>query len=129
MSATMTTLPLLKTQPKAILLMILCTAFTSAGQILWKFGVQDFIPQQPLTLLNVPFVLGTVAYGLASIFLLFAFRNGELSVVFPIVATSYVWVSLFSAFFLPHDFMTPVKWTGVALIVGSVSLLGWSGTR
>ena len=125
----MTQFPLLKTEPKALLLMVFCTLFVSTGQILWKWGVETLSLTNPLTLLNLPFIFGTLSYGVASILLLMAFRKGELSVLFPTIATSYVWVSLASPLFIPNDFMNPWKWAGIILIVASVSLLGWSATR
>jgi len=117
------------TQKKAIWLMLGCTCFTSLGQLLWKLGLTDVNFRLPLTLLNLPFLLGFAAYGLGFGMMLAAFKKGELGVLYPIVATSYVWVSLFSPIFFPDDFMNSLKWLGVLVILISVSLLGYSGSR
>lgn len=107
---------------KSLVLILLCTIFTSAGQLLWKAGVALFDFSAVLSFLNLPFILGCLSYGLGLILMLTAFRDGELSVLYPIVATSYVWVSVASPFFFA-DSMNGWKWAGVALIVGSVVLL------
>ena len=122
-------IPIIKTQKKAIVLMVLCTIFTSLGQVLWKMGVGRISTAAWQSFFNLPFVLGFAAYGIGAIFLLLAFRRGELSVLYPIVATSYIWVSITSPWLFPADVMNGWKWAGVILILFSVSLLGWGSSR
>jgi len=52
-----------------------------------------------------------------------ALRGGELSVLYPLVALVYVWVSLLSVRFLGEK-MNPMKWLGIALILLGVTLIG-----
>lgn len=112
----------------AILLMFLCTLFTSVGQLLWKSGVMKIhfstFTGSVISMLNFPFVFGFVAYGVGAVLMLVAFQKGELSVLFPIVATSFIWVSLFSPLFFPGDAMNITKWIGIFVILLSVSMLG-----
>ncbi|MBI2666205.1 EamA family transporter [Candidatus Woesearchaeota archaeon] len=114
------------TSKKAIVLAIICTLFTSLGQLSWKLGVGkiDFAHWQ--TLLNFFFLLGFFLYGLGFLLLVRALKEGELTVVFPIVATSYVWVSLFSPLLFPSDHMNLLKWIGVGVILLSVLFLSGS---
>lgn len=116
----------LKTPPLAFFLMLSCTVLTAIGQLLWKRAVESLTLTAPWQLLNIFFFLGAIMYGSAFIFLLLAFQRGELTVLYPIMATSYVWVSLLSPFFFPSDAMNLWKWLGVACIVVSVSLLGFT---
>lgn len=118
-----------RTQGKAIILIILCTLFTSAGQILWKMGLANSDIHHILTFLNLPFLLGFGSYGIGLLLMLLAFKHGELSVLFPIIATSYVWVSFASPYFFSTDSMNIWKWVGVILIVMSVSILGIANSR
>ncbi len=118
-----------KTQKKAIIIMVFCTIFTSLGQIFWKLGVGNLRLSNLLTFLNPFFLLGFVSYGTGAILMILAFRRGELSVLYPIVATSYVWVSLISPYLFPDDFMNAWKWAGVLMILVSVSVLGWGNSR
>lgn len=118
-----------RTQKRAMALMVLCTIFTSLGQILWKMGVNQIDFSNIITYFNIPFLLGFVSYGLGAVLMIIAFRRGELSVLYPIVATSYVWVSLISPRLFPTDFMNAWKWAGVITILVSVSILGWASSR
>ncbi len=117
------------TQKRAMALMVVCTIFTSLGQILWKMGVNQITFSNIITYFNLPFLLGFVSYGLGAVLMIIAFRRGELSVLYPIVATSYVWVSLISPRLFPTDFMNAWKWSGVIIILISVSILGWASSR
>ena len=110
---------------KAVLLMILCTLFTSLGQILWKLGINKLDFANLITFWNIPFLLGCVTYGVGAMLMLLAFREGELSILYPIIATSYVWVSIASPLLFPNDSMNLWKWSGVIIILISVSALGF----
>jgi len=119
----------MKTKWWAIGLMILCTIFTSTGQILYKFGAEKLSFDISSIIFNIPLILGLLSYWIALVFLIIAFRGGELSVLYPIVATSYIWVSIASPFFFETDSMTPEKWIGIIIIVAGVSLIGWGATK
>ncbi|MFH1682896.1 MAG: hypothetical protein ABIA37_03795 [Candidatus Woesearchaeota archaeon] len=119
----------LSAQKAAILLMVFCTIFTSLGQILWKYGLKNIDFKTPLTLFNIPFIFGFVAYGIGALLMIAAFRKGELSILYPIVATSYVWVSLISPIIFPTDFMNLWKWLGVIMILLAVTLLGMGSSQ
>ncbi len=119
---------MIKKQHYAILLMVICTVFTSLGQVLWKYGLQSIDFSIPLTFLNIPFILGFVSYRLGALLMIKAFRFGELSVLYPIIATSYVWVSLLSMF-LFGDVMNIWKWSGVTIIILSVSVIGFGTSK
>ncbi len=114
---------------KAIVLMVICTIFTSTGQILWKYGINRIDLNFLITIFNLPFILGFVFYGFGFLLMLLAFKQGELSILFPIVATSYVWVSLLSSWLFPEDVMNIWKWGGVIFILFSVSLLGLASEK
>ncbi len=68
--------------------------------------------------------LGVISYGIGLLFMLKALRRGELTVVYPILATSFIWVSLASPLFFPTDFMTMQKWIGIFIVSAGVSLVG-----
>lgn len=114
---------------QAILLALFCTLFTSAGQLMWKMGVGRLDFTHLLTFLNVPFILGFVFYGIGAALMLMALKKGELSLVYPLIATSYVWVGLLSPYFFPNDTMNAWKLAGIAVILISVSLLGWGSSK
>jgi len=109
------------TKTWAIILVIFATLLTSLGQILWKFG-SFHINSDILSWLNPPLVLGFLAYGGAAFMLVIALKNGELSTLYPIIATSYIWVALLSPFFF-HDSFAISKFVGIAFIILGVTLI------
>jgi undecaprenyl phosphate-alpha-L-ara4N flippase subunit ArnE len=114
---------------QAILLALSCTFFTSAGQLMWKTGVGRLDLTHLLTFLNVPFLFGFLFYGVGAGLMLMALKKGDLSLVYPLIATSYVWVGLLSPYFFPNDIMNMWKFAGIAVILVSVGLLGWGSSR
>ena len=112
------------TQRQAVLLMVCSTIFISAGQLFWKYGMNSFSSST----INIPLLLGLVSYGGGAFLIVKAFQQGELSVLYPLIATSYVWVSLASPYLFPTDVLNPWKWTGMAFIVSSAALLGWTNS-
>ena len=119
----------MRTKKRAILLVILSTFFNSAGQIFWKYGLNRIDFAHLWTILNMPFLLGIASYSLGISCLLPAFKRGELSVLYPIVATSFLWIALLSHFLFPSDTMNIWKWTGIIIILVSISILGYGGSK
>ena len=117
------------TKLSAIFLIILCTLFTSAGQLCWKFSLKSMDLFNLWTWFNWLFILGSISYGAGAILMILAFQRGELSVLYPIFASSYVWVSLVSPLFFPTDVMNYWKWSGIILILVSISVLSWRNTE
>lgn len=109
------------TKTWAMFLVVLATLLTSLGQILWKFG-SFHISSNPFSWLNPPLLLGFMAYGGAALMLVIALKNGELSTLYPIIATSYIWVALLSPLFF-HDNFALSKFTGIAFIILGITLI------
>jgi len=112
---------------KPIMLVILCTLFTSSGQILWKLGsknLNSFIN----IITNVPLIAGFVCYGLGAILLIIALKYGELSLIYPFVALSFIWVNI-ASIFLFGEFISLLNWMGIVAIMLGVSLIGYGGSK
>ena len=60
--------------------------------------------------------------------LVLALKDGELSLLYPVIALTYVWVTALSLLLL-HDKPNPYKLIGIAIIVIGVSVLGRRGKR
>jgi drug/metabolite transporter (DMT)-like permease len=58
--------------------------------------------------------------------LVLALRDGALSLLYPVISLTYVWVILLS-YFAFHEALNPWKIGGVVLICGGVTLLGLNG--
>ncbi len=112
------------TQRWAIALVLFFTFLTSAAQILYKFAANQLV-LTPIGLLTNGYLIGgIVLYVISAILLTIALKGGELSVLYPLIALSYVWVSLISPRLFPTDSMNTLKWVGILFIIGGVGFIG-----
>ena len=118
----------MKTSMTSILLIIVCTFFTSIAQVLYKFGTNNLTPTLTGIITNYWLWSGLMLYGIAALLLVLSLKGGELSVIYPFIATSYVWVSLLSSYFF-GEVLNAYKWIGVIAIVIGVSLIGVGSRR
>ena len=119
----------MKTKPIAIVLILISTIFTSAGQIFWKFGSETLELNLLSMLLNYGLIIGLALNAVAMLFGLFAYKNGEFSVVFPFMALNFIWVSLISSQFLDGEAMNTAKWGGIFFIAMGVVFTGIADGR
>jgi len=106
-----------------VLLVFLCTILGAAAQFLIKTGMQHFSPTVQGTVGNLPLLAGYMLYGINTVMLVLALRQGELSMLYPIIALTFVWVTLLSYFVL-HEQPNWYKNAGITVIVIGVAVLG-----
>ncbi|MBS1267245.1 MAG: 4-amino-4-deoxy-L-arabinose-phosphoundecaprenol flippase subunit ArnE [Candidatus Woesearchaeota archaeon] len=114
----------MKTKPWAIALVIFFTFLTSVAQILYKMAALRLEFSFIGLITNWPLILGGVLYLVSAALMVISFKGGELSVLYPLIALSYVWVSLISPKVFPTDSISKLKWAGIAIIIIGVSLIG-----
>ena len=107
------------TKTWAIGLMILTTIFTSVAQVLYKFGAAKLEFNLIAIITNVPLISGMVLYVFGAFIMISAFKGGDVSALYPIIATSYVWVSLMSAFFFGEQ-LNVFRWMGIFVIISGI---------
>ena len=108
----------------AALLVLFTTLLTSSAQILWKKGSATLTFSILGVLANNYIMSGILLYVVGGILIIVAFRGGEVSVLYPIIATSYIWVSFLSIKFL-GEIMNNFKWIGIASIIAGIILIGY----
>ena len=108
---------------KSVLLVSTCTVLGAAAQLLMKVGMSHFQPNLHALLTNYPLIVGYFLYAVSAALLVLALRDGELSMLYPIIALTYVWVTLLSYLILREP---PNTWknVGIATIVVGVAVLG-----
>ncbi len=141
-AATTTTVPKRKPLSRAqlIWIMLLCTVLGAAGQIFIKVGASASNIGAPWTtaagiwanlfaMASSPhLVFGYGLYGVMMVLFVVTLRDEELSVVYPVIALTYVWVTMLSVFFF-HEAVNWFKAAGVVLIVAGVAVLGKDGRK
>ena len=109
-----------KTKAWAVILIILITFLITAAQICYKSGMMRFPELSGIFLV----ILGMIFYVSGAVMMIIAFRGGELSLLYPILALSYIWVSIASPMFFEADIMNPMKWAGVFIIIMGITAIG-----
>ena len=113
---------------KAVLLVFACTVLGAAAQLLIKVGMTHFEPRVWAIVTNWPLIGGYGLLGINTVMLVLALRDGELSMLYPIIAFTYVWVTLLS-YGLLHEKPNVYKNVGIATIVVGVGILGRGGRK
>jgi drug/metabolite transporter (DMT)-like permease len=123
-------------QRQSVLLVFLCTFIGAAAQILMKLGANRLPSVTTATLeahlpaifMNVHLWAGLSLYGMFTALLLLALRDGELSILYPVIALNYVWVT-FLSIALFRETLNPWKALGITTIVAGVVILGRGSKR
>jgi drug/metabolite transporter (DMT)-like permease len=114
---------------RPVLLVFGCTVLGAAAQIFMKLGANHLAHPGLIGMATNPALLsGLVLYGLSTVLLVLALKDGELSLLYPVIALTYVWVTVLSLL-LFHDKPNPYKLVGITIIVIGVSVLGLGGRK
>jgi len=112
-----------RTKPWAIAIMIVTTFCTSFAQVFLKQGASALTTSfLPLSLL-----LGFGLYGLGAGLFFVALKGGEVSVLVPFFATSYLWVALLGQMFF-GEVVNLFTWSGIGLVVLGIGLVAKGGS-
>src|SRR3989344_3037675 len=114
-----------KDNTKAVLLALFCTLIVSIAQILLKLGSEKFTFSFN-QIYNYPLLIGGLIYVAGAFIFIKAFRLGELSVVYPVMASGYIIVTILSIYFF-GEIITMQKIMGITLITIGVVLIGIGG--
>ncbi|MEA2003526.1 MAG: EamA family transporter [archaeon] len=105
-----------------ITLVAFCALIGATGQIFFKQASADISTDIKSWIYNYKLMIGITLYAIATIFFVAALKYGNLSILYPIIATSYIWVALFSKVFL-HEPFPAFKWIGILLIIAGVGIV------
>lgn len=114
---------------RGVILVFCCTLLGAAAQVLMKTGANTLAhPGLSGMITNLPLLGGYTLYGLSTVLLVLALKEGELSLLYPVIALTYVWVTVLSVIIFQEQ-LNPFKVLGVATIVLGVCVLGRNGAR
>ena len=112
-----------KKTPLLSIILVLASAFlASISQLIYKIA-WNFFNNAKITAFFIYLFAGLFLYAIAFAFFIPALRKGELSTLYPFLATSFLWVSLFSVLFLGEHFNL-LKTAGFLSIIIGVIFLG-----
>ena len=113
----------MSTQLWAIILVIVACLIGSFGTLFLKRGSAKFTLNPFKLIKNYDIILGIFCYAIGTIFFIPALKGGDLSVLYPLVATTYIWVIIWSRIFLKEKITKP-KLIGLIIIILGISLIG-----
>lgn len=125
---------------RAFLLVFSCTLIGALAQILVKQGTAQLGAHVTLgevlrnpslffnfclgVITNMRLFIGYCLYGVNTFLMALALKGRELSRLYPIIALTYVWVTILSLFVLPGEHLNFFRSVGIGFIVVGVSVLG-----
>lgn len=115
----------------AIYLVLACTLLVAIGQYLIKIGANRLshagFLATAIGIITIPQLFaGYCLYAVFTVMFVYALRHGELSVLYPLIALGYVWVTI-TAVVAFHESINPFKIIGLVVIISGVAVLGWGG--
>jgi len=110
----------------AMVWVLLAGFFGSFGAAFLKAGAGK-ITDLKSAILNWRLAAGIVTYLISSVFFVRGVNEGELSVLYPLVAVGYGWTMVWSKLFF-HESFTKAKFIGMALVVVGLGLLGYGAS-
>jgi len=118
---------------KAVLMVVACTLIGAVAQVLIKMGASHLthagLVATAIGILTIPTLFaGYCLYAVFAAMMILALRHGELSILYPVIALTYVWVTILSVLVF-HESINPIKGTGVLIIMIGVVVLGRGGAR
>lgn len=112
----------MNTPLSSILLVFAASFIGSFGAVFLKMGAGRLHREIRSLLLNWRLAAGVALYLLSFVFYFLGLREGELSVLYPMVALGYIWTMVWSRIFFGEPFSRR-KMGGIALILVGVVLL------
>ena len=97
-----------------IVFMIISAFLSATGQLLWKFGLNNFIW----------IIIGFIFYGLGALFMIKAFKLEKLSVAYPIMCVGYLISMIYGKLFLNETIGTN-KIIAIFLIIFGVVFISY----
>jgi len=112
----------MKIEYLVILLVLVCAFLGAMGQIFFKLASKEFSLNLLSLIKNYNFLIGAFLYAVSAILFVYSLKFGNLSILYPIIATSYIWVTLLASIILNEPF--PIfKWIGIILILTGIIII------
>ncbi len=113
---------------KIILITAVAAFIGSIGQLEFKNGANNLQWDIKMLLTNYHLIIAVSVYALSTLLYVYALSKGSLSILYPVIATSYIWTMLFSKIFLKEQ-VGLTSWAGVFFILLGVALIATQAGR
>jgi multidrug transporter EmrE-like cation transporter len=114
---------------QSVILVFCCTLLGAAAQILMKTGANKLTqPTLMQMATNVPLMAGYCLYGISTVLLVLALRKSQISLLYPIISLTYVWVTILAVMIFGES-MNVYKVIGLSILITGVAVLGTDGRK
>lgn len=111
----------------SVLLVFCCTLIGAAAQVFFKLGATAIQRPTPIQIFTNPALLaGYCLYAVSTGLLILALRRGQLSLLYPVISLTYVWVTILSILVFSET-LNVYKAIGLAIVVAGVAIIGRDG--
>ena len=113
----------METKLWAVGLVLAGVVMTSLAQVFYKWTALRLDYLDPLSYITTyPFIIALILFGVGGAFLVYSFKGGNVTVLYPLFATSYILVMLFSRYIYGEP-ITSFKWVGVGIIILGITII------
>jgi multidrug transporter EmrE-like cation transporter len=115
----------MKTPLSSMGLVLVASIFGSFGAVFLKMGSEK-LKTSILNVISWQAGLGIALFLLSSVFFVMGIKNGELSVLYPMVSLGYVWTMVWSRIFFKEP-VTKQKFLALGMILTGIVLIAALG--
>ena len=112
----------MNTPISSMLLVVVASVIGSFGAVFLKFGSLNLELTVMGMLRNWRLALGIALYLLSSVFFMAGIKNGELTILYPMVSLGYIWTMIWSRIVFKEP-ITQFKVMGLAMIIAGIAVL------
>lgn len=113
----------MKTPASSMVLVLIASFIGSFGAVFLKAGATKLTRNWKALAFNWRLGAGVAAFVLSSVFFVAGVRNGELTVLYPLLSLGYLWTLVWSRLFFGEP-LTRAKFAGLGLILCGIVCLG-----
>jgi uncharacterized membrane protein len=109
----------------AVIVVLLSQVLAALGAFFLKKGSNNLHRNIKSFIFNKFLLFGLIIYAISAAMFIPALKYGELSVLYPLVSTTYIWATLLSVVYLKEK-LNKFKIIGFIFIMLGVALIGFS---
>jgi len=109
---------------KSVILVVIATLFFTVAQLLYKVAAESIVYSITGVLFNYWLWFAIFLYSIGTFFFIYGIKEGELSSLYPLISTSFVWVAIISYFAFKESFGLN-KFVGIGLIICGAIVLNY----
>jgi multidrug transporter EmrE-like cation transporter len=116
---------MMQTPISSIVMFVVAAMVGAIGQFLYKAGASRITESLSSYVLNPPLLGGVACYVSVMVLFVAAFkRGGEMSVLYPIYASTFIWGALIARVAF-HEPIRPINIAGMLVLVAGMFLMGF----